>query len=389
MRVVILLLNYGRGSGEVARQQAKELVRLGHGVWYMHPLVGDGVEGAHNVDVQLHVDVLPVHEYLPVAGRDQRAVSSMDAAEALAYVPDYEAAVEEVADDIDVFIGHHANLAAIAVHRVATRHGKSYVLFLHGTGIEPRLHGGYAPEVWEQIEAAIDNAAGVIVTTEYVRDVLVRPLVNVEDDRLLLLPGGVDVSEFKPEKGEKIRAKYGLPERYVICPGALITAKGPQNVVAAAKEFADLAPVVFIGDGDLRDELEAELGNRDRVLGFVSHEDKVALINAATVLTAAPEKLEHFGIIYIEALAAGTVPVAYRGGGVDSIVSQDVGILTERSPNRLGQAIRRVLEDDPRARTMAIAGRKRAENEYAAPKLGDRLAKWLQQSVASKGEQPG
>ena len=108
MRVVILLLNNGRGSGEVARQHAKELVRLGHGVWYMHPVVGDGVEGAHNLDVQLHVDVLPVHEYLPAAGRDQRAVSNMDAAEALAYVPDYEATLEEVADDIDVFIGHHA-----------------------------------------------------------------------------------------------------------------------------------------------------------------------------------------------------------------------------------------------------------------------------------------
>ena len=188
---------------------------------------------------------------------------------------------------------------------------------------------------------------------------------------------------------EKIRAKYGLPERYVICPGALIAAKGPQNVVAAAKEFADLAPVVFIGDGDLRDELEAELGDRGRFLGFVSQEDKVALINAATVLTAAPEKLEHFGIIYIEALAAGTVPVAYRGGGVDSIVSQEVGVLTERSPNRLGRAIRRVLEDHPRARTMAIAGRKRAENEYAASKLGDRLARWLEQSVASRGEPPG
>ncbi len=93
MRVVILLLNYGRGSGEIARQHAKELVRIGHGVWYMHPFVGDGVEGAHNLDVQLHVDVLPVHEYLPVAGRDQLPVSNMDAAEALAYVPDYEAAL--------------------------------------------------------------------------------------------------------------------------------------------------------------------------------------------------------------------------------------------------------------------------------------------------------
>lgn len=386
MRIAILLLNHGRGSGEVARQHARELIRSGHEVWYMHPRVGDGVDGAHNIDVQLHTDVLPVHEYLPAAGPDQSAVSHMEAGEALAYVPHYESALEEVADDVDIFIGHHANLSAIAVHRVATRRGKPYVLFLHGTGIEPRHSGWYAEEVWEQIETAIATATGVIVTTEYVRDELVRPLVDIEDERILVLPCGVDVVEFSPQAGDEIRAKYGLPPRYVICPGALSVAKGPQNVVAAAAEFADVAPVVFIGDGDLRNELEEQLGDRGRFLGFVSQEDKVALISAATVLTAAPEKLEHFGIIYIEALAAGTVPVAYRGGGVDSIIVEQAGVLTERTPAALGRAIRRVLENEEAANAMALAGRRRAEREYAAPILGDRLAEWLEGVVENAGE---
>ncbi len=200
MRVAILLLNHGRGSGEVARQHAAELIRNGHEVWYMHPGVGEGVAGAHNVDVAISRTVLPVHEYLPVAGSRQKAVSTMDADEALSYVPDYEAALDAVADEIDVFIGHHANLTAIAVHRVAKRTGTPYVLFLHGTGIEPRHHGGYAPEVWTKIEAAIDHATGIIITTDYVRDELVRPLVDVEDERLLILPCGVDVTELSSDR---------------------------------------------------------------------------------------------------------------------------------------------------------------------------------------------
>jgi glycosyltransferase involved in cell wall biosynthesis len=296
-------------------------------------------------------------------------------------VPDYEAALEEFAADVDVFIGHHANLAAIAVRRVATRLGKPYCLFLHGTGIEPRLSGGYAPEVWSEIEAAIREADGVIVTTEYVRDSLVRPLVEVEDERLLILPPGVDVSAFRPNGGEDIRSRYDLPERYVICPGALIPSKGPQNVVEASREFADLAPVMFIGDGELREELEPAVGARGRFLGFVSHDDKVALINSATVLTAAPEKLEHFGIIYIEALSAGTVPVAYRGGGVDSIVTDDVGVLTERKPEALGRAIRAVLSDDRARLTKARAARRRAESVYDHRRLDERLAEWLGRMV--------
>lgn len=45
---------------------------------------------------------------------------------------------------------------------------------------------------------------------------------------------------------------------------------------------------------------------------------------------------------------------------------------------RADGAIRQVLEDEARARAMAIEGRKRAESEYAASKLGDRLAQWLE-----------
>ena len=44
MNVAILLLNSGRGSGEVARQHARHLVLKGHRVTFIHPDVGEGVE---------------------------------------------------------------------------------------------------------------------------------------------------------------------------------------------------------------------------------------------------------------------------------------------------------------------------------------------------------
>lgn len=75
-------------------------------------------------------------------------------------------------------------------------------------------------------------------------------------------------------------------------------------------------------------------------------------------LAAAPEKKEHFGIIYAEALAGGTVPVAYEGGGVASIITKDVGVLTDRDPVALGDAI--------------------ATANYHYPSLVDELVSWLQ-----------
>jgi glycosyltransferase involved in cell wall biosynthesis len=381
MRVVIVLMNRGRGSGEIARQHVRELVALGHRVTFLHVNIGAGVAGADNRNVELHSPVTPVHEYLQ-EGLNQRPVSTMPAAQALAYVPDYVAALENAVAGADIILGHHANVSAVAVADVARRHHIPYVLFLHGTGIEPRLLGGYDDAVWARIDEAIRNADAILVTTEYVRDQLIRPLVDLPLDRFFVLPCGVDIDQFQPKAIGDARERYDLPNTFVICPGAVTWIKGTHNVIEASQHYAELAPTVFIGDGDLRPELESRLGERGRFLGFVSGEEKAHLINAATVLVAGPEKREHFGIIYIEALAGGTVPVAYEGGGVGTIITPGTGVLVRRDPAALGEATRDLLQHPRRMRAMGRAARLRAEEDFAADKLARRLSSWLESLIA-------
>jgi glycosyltransferase involved in cell wall biosynthesis len=170
---------------------------------------------------------------------------------------------------------------------------------------------------------------------------------------------------------------------HVALTGALTASKGPQNVVEATLEYADIAPTIFIGDGELREQIEVSLNDRGRLLGFVSAEDKAALINAASVLAAAPEKKEHFGIIYAEGLAAGTPPVAYEGGGVSSIITPETGIVTKRDPKSLGCAIRALLTDPKKLAEMASEGRTRAEENFSWLTLGQRLEDWLLGIISS------
>jgi glycosyltransferase involved in cell wall biosynthesis len=377
LRVAILLLNAGRGSGEVARQQARYLAANGCQVTFMHPRMGEGAPGATNKNIPLHSDVIPVHEHLPSAGRTQEQVAGMPHERAMAYLQDYARALESVIHDVDIVLGHHANISAIATAKVANRARKPYALFLHGTGIEPRHEGLYDDRTWSMIQGAIEGARGILVTTDYVRDRLVRKLINLPLECFLVLPCGIDLEEFQPGRGLEVAREYGIPGIYVICPGALTASKGPQNVVEASHEYADLAPTIFIGDGEMRDQIAADLGDRGKLLGFVSAQDKAALINAASILVAAPEKREHFGIIYAEALAAGTPSVAYEGGGVSSIVTDETGILTRRDPKALGSQVRALLEDPERLKRMARAGRRRAEQNYSWLDLGERLKDWL------------
>ncbi len=377
MKVAIILLNQGRGSGVVAKEHGKYLLAQGHEVYYIHPNVGKGINGAYNKEVYLNTDIVPVHEYLPSAKDTQKAVSSMNYDEAMDYVPAYEDALEKIIQETDIVIGHHANLTAIATANICKRYNKPYVLFLHGTGIEPRHHGLYDDRVWSLIESAIKEANGIIVTTEYVRDELVRNIVDLPIDRFLIQACGVDLTEFNSENTLDITKKYSLPAKYVICPGALTKSKGPQNVVESSTQYSDLAETIFIGDGELREHLEAQLGKRGRFLGFVSNEDKAKLINAATLLVAAPEKKEHFGIIYTEAMAGSVPIVAYEGGGVNSIVTPEAGVLTKRNPKALGEAVRTLLLNEKRRSAMARKCRERAAEFYAVEVLGPRLNQWL------------
>ena len=346
-------------------------------MYFLYPGNEDEIDGAINVDIKLHTQIIPVHEYLPSAGKEQSQVARMSHEEMIEYLPDYERALSSIADDVDIFIGHHANLSAVAVHSVATEFGKPYVLFLHGTGIEPRHEGLWDEDNWRMIVKAIVEAKGIIVTTEYVRDSLIKPLINLPDDRFLILPCGVNLVDFKPGNIGDIFEKYELPETYVICPGALTKSKGPQNVVEASTEYAELASTVFIGAGELQKELEEKLGDNGTFLGFVSSEDKAKLIVAATLLIAAPEKNEHFGIIYAEALAGGTPCVAYEGGGVGSIVTSTEGILTDRNPKELGKKVNYLLQNSGLRKQMAVSCRDRAEKLYDYNNLVKELVDWL------------
>ena len=80
----------------------------------MHPGIGDGVSGAINMDIELHTAIVPVHEHLPSAGGNQEQVAVMSYERAMSYLADYEHALDSIIDEVDIVLGHHASISAIA-----------------------------------------------------------------------------------------------------------------------------------------------------------------------------------------------------------------------------------------------------------------------------------
>ncbi len=75
-----------------------------------------------------------------------------------------------------------------------------------------------------------------------------------------------------------------------------------------------------------------------------------------------PQRMEHFGISTVEAMAAGCIPVVFRGGGLPEIVTHGKnGFLWKRVEEFLDMT-KIALEDNPRTRSLRREAQQRARD---------------------------
>jgi phosphatidylinositol alpha-mannosyltransferase len=185
------------------------------------------------------------------------------------------------------------------------------------------------------------------------------------DGDIRIVPNGVDVDLFT--NGSP--APDLPPGRQMLWTHRLDPQKGFRVAVEAfaklAVQFPDLWFVV-IGDGKERpllDRLPPEARSRVLRMGTVPHDRLPAYYAGADVLIAPAFGQESFGLVLVEAMAAGVPVVASDIAGYRQVVRNDVeGLLVPPGdPDALAQSVRRVLTDADLARRLAEAGRSRAQ----------------------------
>ena len=93
---------------------------------------------------------------------------------------------------------------------------------------------------------------------------------------------------------------------------------------------------------------------------------------------------EGFGIVFVEAAAAGVAQVAGDSGGAAEAVDDGVtGVVVAEpdDPGRVAEAVRRLLADDGLRRRMGAAARRRAEASFDYDRLAPRLAQALTEAA--------
>jgi phosphatidylinositol alpha-1,6-mannosyltransferase len=233
---------------------------------------------------------------------------------------------------------------------------------------------------------------------------------GVSPDRVSILHPGLDFSEFRiiPDI-DSIKQRYELGGRLtLLSAGRLARRKGLVEFVrhslpAIVEKYPNVVFIIVGGNPslslthkeDIRSKIQAEvdrlrLGNYVRLLGWVDRQDLMDLYHACDVFVLpaiqVPGDIEGFGIVLIEAGAAGKPVISTRLGGIkDAVVEGKSGILVEAEKwDQLSGAVLTLLADESLRREMGQFGRERAETELDWPVVARRYLTYLEALLQEK-----
>lgn len=197
---------------------------------------------------------------------------------------------------------------------------------------------------------------------------------QVPPDKVRVIPNGIDVSDMRVRRDMDLRRQYAADdEEIVIFVGRLVWEKGVDTLLYALRQLVTVRPkvkLIVAGRGPIQEEMEAltqRLGLSGHV-HFVGHVDaeRRDLLYGIAEVAAFPSRYEPFGIVALEAMAAGVPVVVGDVGGLQEIIGNDeVGLRVQPgNAGALSAALLNLLDDRARAQEMASRAREKVERVF-------------------------
>ncbi len=195
--------------------------------------------------------------------------------------------------------------------------------------------------------------------------------MNVEYDRMTVVPVGVDHTVFRPR--DEVEP---VPGRIMVTSSSDVPMKGLVPLLEAVAKLRTERDIelVVIGnprpDGRVARAIDRlDLAPVVRCVSGISDEE-LARNYARAQVAVVPSLYEGFSLPAIEAMACGVALVATTGGALPEVVGRDgdTGLLVPPDdPGALAGAIGRLLDDEELRRRLGAAGRERVLGRFTWP----------------------
>jgi len=243
---------------------------------------------------------------------------------------------------------------------------------------EKEWYGGY-------IANRVTTVSGVL------KDEL-KWLYQMPDWKIDVVPNGIYPEKyFKKVDPGRVKEKYGIHplNPTILFIGRMDLQKGPDLLVEAIPHVLWHRPdakFIMIGDGGLRLHLEwrvRDLGvsHAVRFFGSAPFETLVDALNASDIVCI-PSRNEPFGIVLLEAWAAGKAVVATDVGGLRENIENFVdGVKVFTYPESIAWGINYMIDDPNRVQLLGANGKKKAEEKFSWQAAAEKLLSTYQISM--------
>ncbi len=267
--------------------------------------------------------------------------------------------------------------------------------WIHKIPVVITSHGGdvygLRGRIWGALRRAV--AARCEAVTVVSRDMAANlpEFVSQGGEPPQVMPMGVDTQRFAVEPERRKDS-----DQTVLFVGRLAKKKGVEYLIRAFADIAERHPaarLLVVGDGPCRGELEAlssQLGLADHVR-FVGAQPPAELprfycqsrVFVAPSVVARSGDTESFGLVFVEAMAAGCPVIGTNvGGTADVAVHGRTGLLVEpESPAALAEAINELLDSPAKGEKMAALARRWVRRKFDWRQVADRYADTLAQAA--------
>lgn len=269
----------------------------------------------------------------------------------------------------DVVHGHDWTVGW-AADTLARHHGAPFVLTMHGT--ERVRHGGNLPRGEPTDINAIEwwlafRANRLVASTRFMVDQLVTGF-ELSPEQVVRIPNGIDPKLWDGHDRPTER------EPLIVSWGRVQYEKGFQVLARAMTTLRQRVPEVsctIAGRGSYLPELQTQIdveGVSDLIdlPGFLRDQELRQLVHRAGCVVI-PSLYEPFGLVALEALAAGAPLIVARTGGLSELIGgTDAGLTFEPgNPEDLAHCVELVLRDRMLAQQLTANARTLIENKYA------------------------
>jgi len=223
-----------------------------------------------------------------------------------------------------------------------------FVVSLHGHEVlrhfvfdpEERLGSLREDARVDALRAILTAADAVTACSNYLLEHAVMIDASVESKGQAIY-NGIDLTRFENAPA------YQHPRPYFLAYGRLTQKKGFDLLIKAFAELTDACrgyDLVIAGEGESGPDLERlvnDLGLENRVIfyGRASQPEVVSLLNGAEFVVV-PSRREPFGIVALEAMAAGKLLLSTRVGGLPEFVKGEANQLVPPTVEGLAQGLR-------------------------------------------------